>query len=444
MATSGPVRIDGADGGGQVLRNSFVVAALLQRPVQVVNIRGARNPPGLKAQHLTGIKACADVNGAALTGGVIGSEDVVFVPGTRVAGGGEVVADAQTAGSCTLLLQTLLPMMLYAEAPQGYTRVVVRGGTDVAFSPPLDYFTHALLPTLARFGVQAQVVHHRRGVFPKGQGEVVVDVEQLAAPLAAVDFTDPGSLARLYAHVFVTPVNQMSEKDAAFLKRACRDALTELRSAYEGTAEAEVEVVVHGEAEDAAGHGAGVVLVAETTTGMRLTASALKDVKRKTPFGEIVSAAAAQLAAVLEQKVAVDEETQDQVLLFAALAQGTSRFLTVPPSDHTKSAMEVLTALVGTEFHVEPLDGGARCIISCTGCTLPPAAALAQEVLPAQARPPVQKTAPVQPQQPPRPGGRGRGGEERRQDADGQWYTRREFEEYYRGVGEWNRAPRRR
>src|SRR5256712_600691 len=163
------IEIDGSvgEGGGQVLRTSLALAAVLRREVRVFNIRAGREEPGLKAQHLTGAKALTEICSASSKGLQIGSTEFTFRPGALKAGFFRF--DVGTAGSITLVLQTLMPLLPFAP---GTVEVEITGGTDVRWSPPIDYLRLVTLPLLERMNVHASILVSRRGHYPKGGGVV--------------------------------------------------------------------------------------------------------------------------------------------------------------------------------------------------------------------------------------------------------------------------------
>src|SRR5256712_4955718 len=137
------IEIDGSigEGGGQVLRTSLALAAVLRREVRIFNIRAGREEPGLKAQHLTGAKAITQICGASSKGLQIGSTEFTFSPGALKAGFFRL--DVGTAGSITLVLQTLMPPVPFASCTG---EVEITGGTDAKWSPPVAYFPLGSLP----------------------------------------------------------------------------------------------------------------------------------------------------------------------------------------------------------------------------------------------------------------------------------------------------------
>src|SRR3989304_5720066 len=164
--------IDGGYGeaGGQILRTAVALSAIKKLPIKVVNIRAKRPEPGLKAQHLVGIQAAAKLCNAKLTGASLGSTEITFDPGKIKTGGFKF--DVGTAGAITLVLQTLVPI---ASVAPGKVKLEIKGGTTVAWSPPIEYFQNIYCDYLEKMGilVNSEVVRH--GFCPKGGGVVKVE-----------------------------------------------------------------------------------------------------------------------------------------------------------------------------------------------------------------------------------------------------------------------------
>src|SRR5512137_633938 len=148
------VEVDGAqgEGGGQILRGAIALSCITGKPTRIFRIRANRPNPGLQPQHLISIEAAARVTGGRVDGLGIGSTEIKFTPGTIVAG--RYGFNVKTAGSITLIMQTLLPVLTFAGED---SEISLAGGTDVPWSPPIDYMRHVVLPSLAFFGVNARV-----------------------------------------------------------------------------------------------------------------------------------------------------------------------------------------------------------------------------------------------------------------------------------------------
>lgn len=170
------IDLDGSDGGGQLVRTALTLSALDGAAFRMERVRGNRSNPGLKRQHLACVKTVAALTDADVEGAAIGSETLRFEPtvGPDAADApDEVAVDIRTAGSATLVADTLLPLATRIDGP---VRADLTGGTDVRWSPSTDYLRRVKLPLLRGVGLDADVAVERRGFFPAGGGELAVAV----------------------------------------------------------------------------------------------------------------------------------------------------------------------------------------------------------------------------------------------------------------------------
>lgn len=188
------IEIDGSYGeaGGQILRTSVALSAATGIPCRIHSIRSGRPNPGLRPQHLVGLRAAARMCGAEVEGDEVGSSEVTFRPGRVLPGSYRV--DVGTAGAVTLVLQTLLPVALRAG---GEVQFDLTGGTCVAWSPTVGYFRDVLCWYLAKLGIEVELRVFRHGFYPEGGGRVRVKVHP--GRLGRVRFVDRGELEGIYA-----------------------------------------------------------------------------------------------------------------------------------------------------------------------------------------------------------------------------------------------------
>jgi len=195
------VLIDGSfgEGGGQILRTSLGLSLVTGKPIRIVNIRAGRKQPGLLRQHLTAVNAAARVGCAELTGAVIGSTELTFAP--QVINPGQYSFAVGTAGSATLVLQTVLPALLIAREPSTLT---LEGGTHNPFAPPFDFLAKVFLPLINRMGARVTAELERPGFYPAGGGKFRVAIEPAADGLRQLDLVEPGEIRARCARALIS------------------------------------------------------------------------------------------------------------------------------------------------------------------------------------------------------------------------------------------------
>ncbi|KAF9262186.1 RNA 3'-terminal phosphate cyclase [Marasmius fiardii PR-910] len=354
--------IDGSvlEGGGQILRNAIALSGLISKPVTVQNIRAGRQQPGLKNQHRTGLELAAQIASAELVGATNGSSEVHFTSSkTSEAVSSDPIhydADSVTAGATTLLLQISLPLLLFVSNRRTLT---LKGGTNATQAPQVDYTQNVFLPMIRNhFGVSnVELDIKRRGYFPKGGGELFVEIEPVAGPLRNMRCLERGNVRSIsgIAHLAGLPNNLGRD-----MVKGAADKLKEA-----GYSEVNIEYKRE-KNEDTVGAGSGIVLWAELDGGGFLGASAVG--KKGVHAIKVGEEAAGSLIQQLDAGGCVDEWLQDQLILYMALAEGNSevlcgrRGLTL----HTKTAMWVMEQLTDAKFDIEETPGG-QTIIRCKG-----------------------------------------------------------------------------
>ena len=190
------IEIDGSvgEGGGQILRTSLALSMCTGQPFALARIRARRAKPGLMRQHLTCVQAAAAVSGATVRGAELGSGTLVFEPGPVRAG--DYAFSVGTAGSCTLVLQTVWPALMLADAP---SRLKLSGGTHNPMAPPFHFLERCYAPLLRRLGADAELSLRRLGFYPAGGGEIDVTIHPAGQALQPFDLLDRGELVESYA-----------------------------------------------------------------------------------------------------------------------------------------------------------------------------------------------------------------------------------------------------
>ena len=159
------------EGGGQIIRSAIVLSCITKKPIHLENIRKNRKISGLRPQHLTAIKILQKVANAKVIGAEIGSTEIKFIPGNIK--NVELVEDVGTAGSIPLILQVLIPIVAISKKQ---LNLKIKGGTDVLWSPTIDYTQYVLQEAYSRMGINFSFELIKRGYYPKGGGEIKLQV----------------------------------------------------------------------------------------------------------------------------------------------------------------------------------------------------------------------------------------------------------------------------
>ena len=330
------VEIDGShgEGGGQLVRLAVALSAVTGRPVALRNVRAARRNPGLAPQHLTAVRAVAALCDAAVDGLELRSRTLRFAPGALR--GGDHRFDVGTAGSITLALQALLPVMV---AARQRVSVSVVGGTDVRQAPCADYFARVLLPLLARMGIAPRLDVVRRGYYPRGGGELRLALDPCAP--RPLHLRTRGTLVTIGGHAHVA---HLPEHIATRMRDAACARLTAVTAVAPSIAAAVLDPSA------AQGPGGAIVLWAETTTTVLGAGRVAERGVRAETLG---AAAGAELAAELAAAATVDLHAAEQLLVFLALAGGGT-YLARALTGHMETAMWLIGQLLPVTFTVEP------------------------------------------------------------------------------------------
>lgn len=167
------LKINGAhgEGGGQIVRSAITLSCITNQPIHLENIRKNRKNSGLKPQHLTAIKILQKISNAKVMGDKLGSTELKFIPGEIK--NSELIEDVKTAGSIALILQVLIPAVSISKKKLS---LIVKGGTDVLWSPTMNYTNYVLKEAYSRIGITFDLKITKRGYFPKGGGEIKLEV----------------------------------------------------------------------------------------------------------------------------------------------------------------------------------------------------------------------------------------------------------------------------
>jgi RNA 3'-phosphate cyclase len=332
------IDVDGSmmEGGGQLLRMAVTYSAVLDEPVRVHSIRAKRSQPGLKPQHLTTLKAVAEICGADASGLEVGSLDVTFIPSEIR--GGSYEFDIGTAGSVSLLLQCVAPIACFADSG---VRLKIIGGTAVRWSPPMPLLQNVTWRALGEMGFAGEVRVVREGFYPRGGGVVEVAIR----PLKSLQHFIPEKPRRTKLVHGVSVCGRLPRHVAERQAAAAEQALK--RAGYKA------DISVASLEGGSAPFSPGSYVCLWAGDGLFMGSDSLGE--RGKPAEGVGAEAAAGIVTQLATGAAVDYHTADNLILPCSIALGSSSFTASSLTMHTLTAVELARQMTGIKIVV---DGG--------------------------------------------------------------------------------------
>ncbi|HLL16138.1 MAG TPA: RNA 3'-terminal phosphate cyclase, partial [Pyrinomonadaceae bacterium] len=332
------ITIDGSqgEGGGQIIRTSLALSLITGKPFRIYNVRARREKPGLQRQHLTAVRAAATIGGAQVEGAGLGATAFTFHPGAVTPG--DYAFPIGTAGSTTLVLQTILPPLMIASAP---STLAFEGGTHNVHAPPYEFIVKTFLPLLNRMGARVTADLTRYGFYPPGGGRFHARVEP-ASKLKPLELLARGEIRARRARALVVKLPPtVGERELGVVAEqlgwgALRGDELRVETSQNAISPGNV-LTLEIESEH----------LTEVFTGI-----GERGVRAET----VAESATGEARAYLETGAPVGEHLADQLLIPLALAGGGS-YATGQPSPHTTTNIEVVRMFLDVRITTRPLDG---------------------------------------------------------------------------------------
>jgi len=364
------LKIDGStgEGGGQIIRTALALSMLTGTPIEINNIRAGRAKPGLMRQHLMCVQASQEISNAKVSGAHLGSTMFSFAPNDITSG--DYTFDIGSAGSTSLVLQTVLPALLFANSAVTSSEntmastVTIKGGTHNPLAPTTDFLQLAFIPAIAKLGMQVAIELGQTGFAPLGGGEIIATIQSFIrrAGTAPFNLSERGDL------VAIKLVASNLNLDYDICKR-------ELSSATACLLEAGIdEAVITSKCAKLTGIGEGNTCYAVVEHQVKGTANAsahTNEVYREvfSLLGEKRTSAenmGNRLAGMvkhylLDSDALVDEYLTDQLLLPLALAGG-GEFTARTISQHMQTQAWLIQQFLPVDIQISPINANKSLI----------------------------------------------------------------------------------
>ena len=331
------MHIDGSQksGSGTIVRFAVGLATLLGEELHLINIRAKREKPGLRPQHLKSIQALQQICQGTLSGGEIGSSEIRFKPGGEVKGG-YYEWDIGTAGSTTLLAMTLLPAACFATGAMSFK---ISGGLFQDFAPSAYHMQYVFFPVLSKMGINARLSIIRPGYVPRGGGVVEVTVEPLTGKIKPISLLSQGDVVGIEGVALASHLKERRVSERMVEK--CNQVLKS--NGYR----AQIKVIYDTLALQ---RGAALTIYAKTSSGGIIGADRAGEPRRTSE--DIARYVARNLVEELAAGATVDRYLADQLIFYAALADGVSEYRIPRLTEHVETNLWLVETMLGAKAEV--------------------------------------------------------------------------------------------
>lgn len=330
--------IDGAlkSGSGTIVRYAISLASLLAQDLHLINIRAKRDKPGLRRQHLRAISACNEITDGTLENAAENAQKITYYPGKQIKAG-EYAWDIGTAGSTTMLAQTILPLGCFAPEPSSYQ---ITGGLFQDFAPAAHHLQHVVIPLLASMGINIELEIIKPGYVPRGGGIIALRIQPVTNTIKPLILTTQGKITAIKGIALAS--NLQERNVSGRMAEACNNALTKYGYA------ANIECI---DDTTALQRGASLTVYAQTDTGCIIGADCAGKLGRTAE--NIGNKVATMLVQDLQSDATVDRHTADQLILYAALASGTSKYLIPHMTEHIDTNLWLVNKILGVKHELK-------------------------------------------------------------------------------------------
>jgi RNA 3'-terminal phosphate cyclase (ATP) len=321
------------EGGGQIIRTAITLSCITKKPIHIKNIRKNRKVSGLRPQHLTAIKILQKIVNAKVIGAKIGSTELKFIPNNIESL--QLVEDVGTAGSISLILQVLIPVIAIS---QKKLDLKIKGGTDVLWSPSFDYTQHVLREAFSRMGIEFSLELCKRGYYPRGGGEIDLHVKP----------------SKIKSILLTKRKTKTVKIICTFSKLLKEDIENEIKEIKEKLVERNFIVNTQIKNQDAINSGASLLIFSIDENSIN-GIDGLYDKKMKS--------FSVDLNKFYKNSLGVDENLVDMLVPVASLGPEKTIFHIKSISKHLETNLFVTSKITGCKYGIGKIDDGFEIII---------------------------------------------------------------------------------
>ena len=321
------------EGGGQIIRSAIALACITKQSIHIENIRKNRKVSGLRPQHVTSIRILQKISNAKVIGAEVGSTELKFIPGDIDSL--ELSEDVGTAGSISLILQVLIPVVAISQKKLSLT---IKGGTDILWSPCIDYTKHVLKEAYSRMGLKFSIELIKRGYYPKGGGEIKLQV--FPSKLKSISFSNRKSKDVKIICTFSKIAIEIIEREIQQVKKKLTNE------------DYKVEVEIKNQ--EAIDSGASLLIYSIDENSI-IGVDSLFD-KKSQSFD-------LNFEKFIEKSQGVDANLADMLVVPASLSPGRTTFLVKEITKHLETNLFVTSKITGCKYGIGKLTDGFEVII---------------------------------------------------------------------------------
>lgn len=332
--------IDGSkkSGSGTIVRCCAALSSITKKSLHLFNIREKREKKGLRFQHLKALEACSEITKGNLKNAFVESSEIYYTPGKKNYGG-KYFFDITTAGSTTMLSQTIIPILLFADKP---SKIEIKGGLFQDFAPAAHHLEHIVLPLLKRMSIDVSIKIIKPGYVPLGQGIIQLHINPVKNYIKPINLNSRGEIKNIKGIALSSNLEnqKVSERMALSFQKEIEEMDLDIKS--------DIELIYD---ETAHQKGASLTCLIETSTNCLLGMDVAGKIGRTSEkIGKMV---AKQLLDDFNTKATVDRYTADQLIIYAALAKGKSSYIIPKMTEHIETNLWLIEKFLNAKYEIK-------------------------------------------------------------------------------------------